>query len=368
MQPVERKSSDNRPVAMAEPTTQADTIRQALDILADPGSVVEIRGLHVPSSRGKPSTVAGYFSDLDKAAKAAADLDKRKAAGVYIVLNKINPALSARSPNQLTENLTPLAGDNDILRRQWFPIDFDPQRPTGISSTEDEHCAAEDTARNCTAWLQSLGWPSPILADSGNGFHLLYRIDLSPDDSGLVQRCLEVIAKKMDSAEVKVDLKVFNPARIWKCYGTTARKGHNTADRPHRLAQLVEVPDSVEVITVEKLQALAATVEKTEPSRPSSNSHDKRLDIPRWLNDRGIIFHQKDRPDRYGRTIYLLEQCPFDSSHGANSETAIYQSPDGELAAGCMHNSCISRGWQEFKKAIGPPGRRNIRPATIPPG
>jgi hypothetical protein len=341
----------------------ANSIRQALGILADPGSVVEIRGLHVPTGRGKPSVVAGYFSDLDKAAEAAADLDKRKAAGVYFVLNRINPALSARSPEQLTDNLTPLAGDNDILQRRWLPIDFDPVRPAGISSTEEEHCAAEDMARNCAAWLQSLGWPFPILADSGNGFHLIYRIDLPADDSRLVQRCLNAIAQKMDSPAVTIDRRVFNPARIWKLYGTTARKGHNTADRPHRLAQVVEVPDSVEAVAVEQLQTLAATAEKVEPPRPSGNGqHASRLDIPRWLNDRGVRFHQKDRPDRFGRTVYLLEQCPFDASHGSTSETAVYQSPDGKLAASCMHNSCTGRGWQEFKKAIGPPAGEHFDP------
>jgi hypothetical protein len=71
--------------------------------LAVPGGVVEIRGLHVPTRRGKSSTVAGYFSDLDRAAQAAATLDSRKAAGVYLVLNEVNPALLARSPNMLTD-------------------------------------------------------------------------------------------------------------------------------------------------------------------------------------------------------------------------------------------------------------------------
>ena len=135
------------------------------------------------AGRGKPCTAAGYFTDLDKAVQAAAALDKRKAAGVYLVLNEINPALLARSPNQTTDYPDPTTSDGDITRRRWLPLDFDPTRPAGISSTEDEHCTAEDVARQCAAWLYSLGWPAPILADSGNGAHLLYRIDLPNDEA-----------------------------------------------------------------------------------------------------------------------------------------------------------------------------------------
>ena len=78
---------------------QADVaeIRRALDLLAVPGGVVEIRALKIPG-RGKPHSAAGYFTDLDKAAEAAAALDGRKAGGVYLVLNEINPALFAQAP------------------------------------------------------------------------------------------------------------------------------------------------------------------------------------------------------------------------------------------------------------------------------
>ena len=77
--------------------------------------------------------------------------------------------------------------------------------------------------------------------------------------------------------------------------------------------------------------------------------------MPRWLTDRGQRFKVKDRPDRFGRTVYALESCPFDGSHGGSDEVAIYQAPDGALAAGCMHSSCTGKGWQQFKQAIGPP-------------
>ncbi len=108
-------------------------IRRALAVLCQPGDVVELRALDVG---GK--TVAGYFGDHAKLAEAAAKLSG-SAAGVYVVLNTITPALLARSANRITIGPRNLTSDGDILSRRWLPIDIDARRPAGISSTNAEH-------------------------------------------------------------------------------------------------------------------------------------------------------------------------------------------------------------------------------------
>ena len=66
---------------------------------------------------------------------------------------------------------------------------------------------------------------------------------------GLVKQALQTLDHQRgewdlpDMPTVKVDLKVHNAARITKLYGTMARKGHDTTDRPHRRSELVYVPD-----------------------------------------------------------------------------------------------------------------------------
>ncbi len=102
-----------------------------------------------------------------------------------------------------------------------------------------------------------VGWPEPILADSGNGAHLLYRIDLPANDDGLVKRVLEGLAFRFDDAEVRVDTTTHNPARIWKLYGTLAAKGDDTDERPHRLARLTYVPEQLVPITQTQLETAA---------------------------------------------------------------------------------------------------------------
>ena len=206
--------------------------------------------------------------------------------------------------------------------------------------------------------MSSQGWPPTILADSGNGAHLEYRIDLPNDEksTALVRAVIEAIGQQFTGQGVDVDRKVFNAARIWKLYGTTARKAHNMPDRPHRLAQLVEVPERVEVVPVEKLRALAAMVAKPEPSRPTASSNGDgrpRLDVPAWLTARGVAFKVKDRPGDNGQTVYILDECPFDSNH--KKTATVMQWPSGKLGAQCFHNSCSGKHWQEFKQAIGAP-------------
>ena len=70
-------------------------------------------------------------------------------------------------------------------------IDLDPDRPAAVSSTDEQHAAAKAVAEHCRDWLHhDCGWPDPIFANSGNGWHLLYRIDL-PNDKESLDACVQ---------------------------------------------------------------------------------------------------------------------------------------------------------------------------------
>jgi len=219
-------------------------ILRFLSLIAEPGQIIELRLLKVRrGANGFCGTMSGYFSDQSKLAAAAAE-HGNSAQGVYVTLNPVNPDLLARAANRLQfcGKDTPLTKDGEIGVRRWLPIDLDPVRASGISSTDEEHESAKQRAVQIRDALHSEGWPRPILGDSGNGAHLLYRIDLPASDNKLVKRCLEAIALRFDDDKVKVDQAVFNPARIWKLYGTVSRKGDSVPDRPHRLARILELP------------------------------------------------------------------------------------------------------------------------------
>ena len=236
-----------------------EVIRPALDVVLEPGSVAELRVLKVGGH--SKNTASGYYNDFDKLAEAAAEWSGR-VPGVYVTLNPVLPALLARRANRFVEWAGTTTQDNGILERRWLPLDFDAVRPSGISSTDAQHEAALERAKECRDWLVGLGFSpnSLVLADSGNGAHLLVRLDLPNDDesTALVNRCLKAADLYLSDDTVKVDCGVGNAARIWKVYGTLAAKGDSTADRPHRPAALMEFPKRQKVAPHELLERLAA--------------------------------------------------------------------------------------------------------------
>jgi len=208
-------------------------------LILAPGQITELRALNAKLAGDyRPGTVSGYFDDIDKLAAAAASI--RCASGVYFVPNIVNPALLARAHNRIRQvQKESTTSDADIIARRWMLIDVDPMRPAGISSTDSEHQAALAVAQQIADHLRGEGWTDPLMGDSGNGGHLLYRIDLPTADGSIVQRCLAALASQFNTPTVKVDTDVFNPARIWKLYGTVACKGDSTPERPHRLARIL---------------------------------------------------------------------------------------------------------------------------------
>ena len=209
------------------------------------GAVHELRILKA----GREKTVSGYFDSPERMAEEVLKLDGRY-SGIYLTLNPCKPELLARAYNRVIPYAELTTADHDILCRHWLLIDCDPRRPAGISSTDAEHGRAITTA--CGIWddLRGEGWPDPVVADSGNGAHLLYQIN-APNSlavTQLIQRTLKGIAERCAPDDIDVDLSVFNPARITKVYGTLTRKGDSTPERPHRRSRLLEIPQPLRVM------------------------------------------------------------------------------------------------------------------------
>jgi hypothetical protein len=225
-------------------------MRCVAEMIMEPGSVHELR---IPKA-GREKTISGYFDDPSKLARCAAELDATgKYVGVYITLNPCNPALLARCCNRVRPYAEITTSDHDILKRCWLLIDCDPKRPAGISSTEKEHGRAIATA--CGVWddLRGAGFGDPVVADSGNGGHLLYHLDLPNNQRATdqIQRVLIGVAARCAPDDVDIDLTVYNPARICKLYGTMARKGDSTTNRPHRRSRILEIPARLETLRLE---------------------------------------------------------------------------------------------------------------------
>lgn len=328
--------------------TDLAIITQTIATLFPTGCVTELRILHTP----RQGTVSGYFDDQYALAKAAAQWSGR-APAVYATLNPCNPALLARAANRLKDRVPTTTTDTDIVRRLWFPLDFDPVRPAGISSTDHEHETALARAAACADWLAQRGWPAPVAADSGNGGHLLYAIDLPNNDASrmLVQRCLEALALYFTDDAVALDTSVFNAARIWKLYGTMACKGDNLPERPHRISWILTVPPTRICAATDQLEALVAMA--PEPVQTALQQRSgQAMDIPAW-----IAKHQlqvgKEGSWQQGGYRWVLNPCPWNAAHTDNS-AYIVQFANGAVAAGCWHNGCQGKKWHALRDLCEP--------------
>ena len=331
-------------------------LRDAVSRLAGPGQVVEVRALT------DQYTHSGYFSDRDALIRAVEPLDTDSSVhGIYVTLNEVNPALLSRRANRIKMRLgkkDSTTSDVDILRRRWLPIDIDPLRPSGVSSTDEEHGLALAKADEVARWMAGLGFPEPVRADSGNGAHLLYRIDLPNDDAALalVKGSLATLDVLFSDERVSVDTANFNAARIWKLYGTISRKGDNTPERPYRRSRIISAPDELKIVSLEQLRDLAArlpTEALAQASPPMETKGYKNIfNLPDWLDEHGITV-KSEKPYANGH-LFILDQCPFSSAH-KDGAFAI-QFGNGAVFAGCKHTSCGggTQRWQELRERYEP--------------
>ncbi len=332
--------------ASIQPASPQDEMRQALRLL-NFDELVEIR---IPQS-GKTGVVRGYFDDLDTAVRAVSEYDGR-VPGIYVTLNPIRRELLARAANRFELYAKSSATDDDVLSRVWLPIDVDPIRASGISASEEEHRAAIAKAHDIKRWLSSQGWPEPIIADSGNGAHLLYRIDL-PNDATSLQLCksaLEAVAFEFDDDESTIDQTVSNAARIWKLYGTMACKGDSLQDRPHRRAKILSVPSTLESVSAELLGRIVLPEELTRTGT-SPVKIGVSLDVSGWLASHSIDVLRR-APWKDG-TRWVLKQCPFNAAH-TDASAVVVKLSNGALSFRCHHNGCRDKKWSDLRRLFEP--------------
>ena len=272
----------------------AEQITEWLKVLVAPASTGEMR---VVFGDGTADAQHYESTDLLRMAQDAVRVGKdAKTKGIYWLMNPL-PVEWCGSP----------AKDTDIVRRRWLLIDCDPKREGTVSSTDAEKDAVRQTMVAVDQYLAERGWPAPVIADSGNGFHLLYRIDLPGDDAGLVHRCLKMLAKRFDDGAVSIDQKVANASRICKLYGTVSRKGKLTAERPHRVSTILTIPEQLDVVPATMLEKLVSE-NGGEPSPVTTGEP-----VPPPSATDGVSY-----PDAIERARKYLEKCDpsIDGQHG----------------------------------------------------
>lgn len=356
----------------------ATNVARWLPLFLEPNQVFEVRVLNAKEG-GRKNDFTGFYqyqNDKSLVDAAYAALSINDPAGVYFSFNPLNPDLLALRRGIAPAERGVSATDKAVQKRRWLMIDVDPDRLAGISSSDSEKMAAWEVATEIKNGLGSLGFPAPIVADSGNGYHLFYRVDLPTDDNCLTSRVLQSLAARYDTEHATVDTKTFNASRITKLYGTRVAKGVDTKDRPHRYSAIIEVPgcDDLSDISqacltpvplklLERVAADAPRSSKSSAPRPRSGSASQgsRLKIDEYLRDCGIEFRISEKSQD---TWYQFTECPF-NSHPHPYHAALIQSANGPVCFTCWHNSCKDYKFQDLKKKIGKPEPHHWDPPLV---
>jgi DNA polymerase I-like protein with 3'-5' exonuclease and polymerase domains len=352
------------------PRQIADKLRAADLVTAD--QVIELRAVKVKTRDFRRAhTRSGFFDpgSRETACEAALRLEQ-VSVGVYYTLNPVKSELLARRSNQVdVADDGEATKDKEIACRRVILIDADPVRPALISATDAEKAAAREVIDRVRTYLTELGFPPMVLADSSNGYHLLLRVELPNDDvsTELVKNFLAALHARFSTDAVKIDETTFNAARITKFYGTVARKGSSTADRPHRRSAIIDIPDGVAVVPVELLQKVAADAPKPPPADATASGTTKPiLNMPRYLAWAKFDFRIKSTKGPRDTTVRILKTCVFNATHGDHGEVCVTQEPNGKPGYKCWHDECRGKGWKQFIAKVGKPLDEHYDPPRIP--
>ena len=202
---------------------------------------------------------------------------------------------------------------------------------------------------------------------SGNGWHILIYFDelleVSEDTTVRFKRCGDILVNLWGG-----DATVYNPARVWKVYGTTAKKGDATADRPHRQAKIFEPTNlsTIERISFDDLEKAILSLEPTEPTTtepdtPSTSSTqtrrtngkrlpplDSRDDLERLARDCGAEpqGNWQQKPDYEACKTY----CPLCNRDKCG---VISYRSSGECGYKCHTNTCKGANFQTLYESAG---------------
>lgn len=318
-------------------------IRKTIALMKPEGQLFEVRVIY-----GNKAMYSGYFKNADDLMNAFDELRNFADCNIYMTLNSINAACYDRiQKNRFEKNAKATTSDHDVVGYDWLMIDLDPQRPSGTSSTDEQIEKAKEQGNKIYQFMRNLGFSKPLFANSGNGVHLLYRIRLKNSDENrkLIEMSLKTLNMLFASQEIDVDMKNFNQSRVCKLYGTTAQKGANSAERPHRMSYIIGNPESIEVNDIKYLQKLCDLYPKEEKPQKYNNYHPREFDLEEWMNKYGLRYRKSSYADG---TKYILECCPFDSNH-KGKDACIFQSKTGAIGFHCFHNSCIDKTWKDVR-------------------
>lgn len=315
-------------------------------VFHEEGEVCEVRCI---GAQKTDPTFSGYYKNIDNLIRDICKVSLDERYQIYFVLNKIKDECYDRKQcEHMIQKPSNTTSDKDIEGIKWIFLDFDANHSSGIGSTNEQVELAKKKAHEVCKFLRDNGFQKPVVGMSGNGFHAYLRVSLANDDESekLIIRFTSALGMLFSDDNIKIDPVVKNAGRLGKLFGSMARKGRNSPQRPWRYSKLVQIPDEILPNDKAYIQKIANMFpeEKPAPSR-ENNFGRSQFDIVEFLDKHGIEYRTVGTS--LG-TRYILNECPFDPNH-KDPDSMVFQHTNGALEFKCFHSSCDHYHWKEFR-------------------
>jgi hypothetical protein len=308
-----------------------DRVAGDLSLLVEADQVVELRLLNCTRGRnGTPHTEAAFFKgDLKKLAWWALFLTG-KSMGVYITLNPLREEILQRPRGSgvvCAAGEGELAHNNDVAARRCLVIDIDRSENRKLPATDAERERVWKTVESVREFTRSLGWPDPAILDTGNGYHLIYQVDLPVNDGGVVQRAVMAIKAACEDEHSEIDLGPTRPLVMTRVPGTVNRKGKASKDRPHRVVKYAD-RGAGGAVPAEFVAALADTVVIEPPDSPPQTSYAPPVELDRHViverAQKYLAKYPKAKSGDHGHDRTFGAACVLVIDFGLSEDEALF--------------------------------------------
>lgn len=309
--------------------TDRSAIVRASGILHQPGQVVEVRALF---RDGRIMT--GSFCDtnqlIDWCVDASDDATVQRVQwsvqdvrGDWPVQNNMDSGRKA-----LTKA--------DVVHREFIFCDIDSDRPEGAdNATEEELQATWLVVKEIVRWCHERGIAKPFITCSGNGFHLLWRVNWFSDDThnAIAKDFLVMLNEKWPC----VDFQTHSIEREPKVPGCMGRKGESTATRPWRVCEIISKTETIECVNLETLKTVLAAegYPKAAPPRKHPKGLAADFDVYDLLEyyDCEIL----GEIERGGKTLIIPAECPIAGRrHRGGRDVSAFVLSDDHFGYSCL--------------------------------
>lgn len=350
-------------------TVQRYSIRDALLTRHGAGDTIcitarkEVDGKVLPTER--------FCAGVDEAAAVIERSYQRpEIKAIWSNLQRLKPGSSQRRKENIDSYTNLLV---DIDRR-----DKKDAQGRKVNATEAEREVLLKVAHQVAHFLTPLG--QPVFADSGNGYHLSWRLGNVFDEKGIepldgrrqYESLLRLLKRKFERPDlnVEIDASLADETQVVTVWGTWNRKYPDLPERPQRQSQVLSLPPVMEsflngerkhpeVVTWAMIEEilLANPAEKDAPTggRKPASGGDKKADKLKanqeWLENYGVphlvefwspeISYEGESYEKNGEEHHPIAPCPchegedfHDHSHRRDCEIIVF--PDGGIGISCF--------------------------------